>query len=211
MAIEKYLRDYEAGEIIFDQNAPGDAMYVIKEGKVRIEVTIEVNSQKINKSLGEITTGDFFGEMAIIDNSPRTARAIAMEKTQLILLNHNRFYKLIESSPEFAIKIVRKISTRLKEANDRMQNLVSVKKKSQIIQFLLETMDKKKTQTFSIVDFYENTLVDETFKEEDILGVLHKLEKANILEIKKDKEIHIKNLEDLKKILYFMSIFEQDK
>ena len=133
MSLEKYTHNYLANTIIFNEGDEGSEMFVVKEGKVLIEITIKTKEGAIQKSLGEILPGDYFGEMSIIDNSPRSARAVALTDTTLIALNKNRFYNLIENSPEFAIKIVRKLSSRLKDANDRMKDVVKQKKKSGIV------------------------------------------------------------------------------
>ena len=164
----------------------------------------------MNKSLGEIAEGDYFGEMSIIDNSPRSARAVALTEATLVSLNKNRFYSLIEHSPEFAIKMVRKLSSRLKDSNERMKAVVIQQKKSGLVKLLLYRKDRSDTPDLAveIQSFYDSLEDKDSLKKEEVVDILHKLETLNLIRIKKEKLIEILDLEGIKKISGFLHLFE---
>ena len=93
-------------KIIFQENDPGDKMYVVTKGKVGISVKIPENEEL---ELAEITEGNFFGEMSIFDNSPRSATCFTKEDSSLLSLSNEDFYNSIEKNPQTAIKIMYKM------------------------------------------------------------------------------------------------------
>ncbi|MBN2120306.1 MAG: cyclic nucleotide-binding domain-containing protein [Candidatus Omnitrophica bacterium] len=85
-------RVFEENELIFKENSPAEALYIIDQGQVEIF--------KEGKSIARGTSGDTFGEMALLTNAPRTARAIATKKSTLFLISKNDFNALLKASPE---------------------------------------------------------------------------------------------------------------
>lgn len=213
MSLEKYTHNYLANSIIFNEGDEGSEMFVVKKGKVLIEITIKTKEGPIQKPLGEILPGDYFGEMSIIDNSPRSARAVALTDTTLVSLNKNRFYNLIENSPEFAIKMVRKLSSRLKDANDRTKNAIKQKKKSGIVGLLLQYIEKDEVETpdlkVDIQNFYDSLEDKESLNKDEIVEILQKLESLDLLQLKKEKNLEILNLDAIKKISAFLNLFDE--
>jgi diguanylate cyclase (GGDEF)-like protein len=91
---------------IFQEGDPGDKMYVVTKGKVGISVKIPENKEL---EIAEITEGNFFGEMSIFDNSPRSATCFTKEDSSLLSLSNEDFYNSIEENPQAAIKIMYKM------------------------------------------------------------------------------------------------------
>ena len=102
----KKTREYQPGEIIFEEGMPGDFMYVVLDG----EVEIVLQNVVINK----IMPGEIFGEMALIDNSPRSALARAGVPTKLALVNRFDFTFYVQHSPFFALDIMEIMANRLR-------------------------------------------------------------------------------------------------
>ena len=100
------------GETIFQEGDPGTEMYVVKEGEVDLFLR-----GKILKSLKK---GDIFGEMAIIDNSPRSATARARTDCELMVINQERFLTLVHQNPNFALEVMKVLAERLRLTNERM-------------------------------------------------------------------------------------------
>ncbi len=120
-----YDRTYEAGEDIFLADQPGAAMFIITSGKVTILLDSEAEHQ--TTTLAELGEGDFFGEIALLDNSPRSATARAITKTTMLAIFRADLDKLILNEPYIAARIMRQlaivIGMRLKETNKQVARL----------------------------------------------------------------------------------------
>lgn len=114
------IKDYPAGTILFEENDPGSRMYVIRSGKVRIFRRLG-NTDIVLAFLGP---GDFFGEMALLENLPRSASAEVVEPARLIEVDGGTFEEMIRANIEVAVRIMRKLASRLRESDKRMQNLL---------------------------------------------------------------------------------------
>ena len=111
---------YPAGDVIFRQGDLGTEMFIIQEGEVDIIKNINGESHLLSK----LEKGDFFGEMAVLESVPRTADAIAVAETRVLLINGARFDEMLRKNPEVAVRIIRKYSQRLREANSLLERLV---------------------------------------------------------------------------------------
>ena len=108
----KFIKFYKKSEIIFKENSVGDDMYIICSGKVKLTT----RNKERELLLDMLGPRDFFGEMALVDASPRSATAIAEEDdTQLVVLNQTRFLYLVSQQPPFALYIMQGLCQRLKD------------------------------------------------------------------------------------------------
>ncbi len=103
---------FEPGQIIVTQGAPGQAFYLILTGRVEI--------LREGASLGAFGPGDFFGEMSLLDQAPRSATIRALEATTCLMLSSWDFRALIERQPSIAIKLLEVLSRRLRVADERL-------------------------------------------------------------------------------------------
>ena len=111
----RYTIEVPAGEFIFQENDLGTEMYIVHEGEVEILDSIG----REMKRLAVMEKGDFFGEMSLLDDLPRNASARALTDARLLRINGSMFVQMLRKEPEIAIRIMRKFSRRLREA-DRM-------------------------------------------------------------------------------------------
>jgi len=116
-----HKREYKKGEYIFYQGDPGLGMYIIQEGEVLIQYTDPDGNKK---DLAILKDGDFFGEIALIDESPRSASAICKTDCQIIGFFRPDLFEIIERHPKLGIKIVLKlaqiIAERLRRTNQEV-------------------------------------------------------------------------------------------
>ncbi|GIR23377.1 cAMP-binding protein [bacterium] len=98
-----HKREYKAGDYIFKNRAPGEGMYIIVKGNVKI--TVGTRSKKENV-FANLTDGEFFGELALFDDEPRSANAIATENTQLLGFFTQDLMTLQERNPVLGQKIL---------------------------------------------------------------------------------------------------------
>jgi CRP-like cAMP-binding protein len=114
MTIEKCINEYEVADVIFEEGSTGRELYVVLDGKIDI-VKITGSAKTTIVTLGK---GEFFGEMAVIDGSARSATAIAAApKTRVMRINHARFVYLVSQQPAFALMIMDALSKRLRASN----------------------------------------------------------------------------------------------
>ena len=110
------LQTYQAGRNIFQEGDPGDGLYVIVEGKVQITFLVGQDQRRVLSRLGP---GDFFGEMAVLDNHPRSATATAETDTQVYFIRRDDLQHVLASSPALAVSLVKEFSLRMREFNQR--------------------------------------------------------------------------------------------
>jgi len=111
--------NHSAGETIFNEGDLGTEMYIILEGRVRIEKKIRGETHL----LSTLDKGDFFGEMGVLENAPRSADAVAEADCKLLAISGSRFDEMIRKNPEIAVRIIRKYAVRLREANTLLERL----------------------------------------------------------------------------------------
>jgi CRP-like cAMP-binding protein len=115
MAIEKCINEFNVGDVIFEEGSTGRDLYVVLDGSVEI-VKVNGSQKTVIVTLGK---GEFFGEMAVIDGSARSATAIsAAPNTRVMRINHARFVYLVSQQPAFAMMIMDALSKRLRASND---------------------------------------------------------------------------------------------
>jgi len=114
MAIEKCIDQFEVDDVIFEEGSSGRELFVVLDGKVDI-AKIDGGGKTVIVTLGK---GEFFGEMAVIDGSSRSATAIAAApRTRVMRINHARFVYLVSQQPAFALMVMDALSKRLRASN----------------------------------------------------------------------------------------------
>jgi len=109
-------RNYAAGATVFYENSLGDFLYVIKEGSLEVVKTVDEHSEEVLTTLGP---GDFFGEMGILENEPRSATVRAQSESVLLFISKNNFDRFMYESPEITLELASALSARLRQANAR--------------------------------------------------------------------------------------------
>ncbi len=101
---------FTAGSIIFQEGQPGDAMYIVKQGEIELRVH--------GKTVEVVGPDGFFGEMAVIDGSQRSATAIAKTDCVLTPITAKRFEFMIHEIPFFAVEVMKGLARRLRSFNE---------------------------------------------------------------------------------------------
>ena len=116
---QNFMVRYGAGERVFTEGDLGTTMYIVQSGKVRLFRVVD-GQKRIS---GTMEKGDFFGEMSILEGLPRTLSAEAVEDAELIEINSMTFDKMIKGNIEIAIRMLRKLSIRLRETERRLESV----------------------------------------------------------------------------------------
>jgi CRP/FNR family cyclic AMP-dependent transcriptional regulator len=132
---ERHLRFFDAEAPIFHEGEEGSEMYVIITGRVEIR---KATGPSAAKTLTTLQAGDLFGEMALIDRKPRSATAVAVEPTRLLVLNEVLFDRMLVSNPDFARRMIRILSDRIRRANQVIQSLMATSRQNQVWAGLVE-------------------------------------------------------------------------
>ena len=118
-AFARFSRVFKPGEIIFSEYEPGDTFYLIQSGKVKLTQ----NTGEIERTLDILQPPEMFGEMAILENLPRSASAIALDEVTVIELNAQNFEILMMGNPQIALKLLRIFSKRIYDSKRRVMIL----------------------------------------------------------------------------------------
>ncbi len=113
----------DKGEVIVSENTPGDALYVIVGGEVKVTMISNEGKEII---LSTLQKGEFFGEMSLLDGSTRSANVISISSSSLLKLARADFLNHILPNPDIAAGILAVLSRRLRAANERIINLISL-------------------------------------------------------------------------------------
>ncbi len=127
--LRDFIVPYRKGEIVFNEGDSGAEMFVIQSGEV--ELYRNINEEK--RFVRVFEKGDFFGEMSLLESMPRTATAEVIEDAELIVINGATFDQMIKSNIEIAVRMLRKISKRLRETTDQLELSLSSQGKAVVI------------------------------------------------------------------------------
>jgi CRP-like cAMP-binding protein len=126
---------YPRGSVILFENDPGDSLFVVRQGRVKVVLIGEDGREVI---LGVLGVGDHFGELSLIDDRPRSAHVIAMEDAHLLVLRRDDFRKRVELSSAVAWSLLTELSRRLRRADEKIGGLVLLDVPGRIARLLLD-------------------------------------------------------------------------
>jgi CRP/FNR family cyclic AMP-dependent transcriptional regulator len=113
-------RRYPKDTVVFFENEEGDIFFMILEGRIKVTILGDDGREIILSVLG---AGDFFGELALLDNEPRSATAIAIEESELLSLHRTDFENVIAGNPAILGALIKVLTTRLRRANHQISTL----------------------------------------------------------------------------------------
>jgi CRP-like cAMP-binding protein len=180
---ESHLRFLDEGAVVFRENDPGSEMYVIIQGEVEIRKATGPSS---NKTLTVLRKGDLFGEMAIIEKKPRSATAVATQPSRLLVLNEKLYESMVATNPDFARKMNRLLSERVRKANAIIQSLMTTNRHNQLWVGLLQYAKERGVSTFkgsrvTVSDFIQWASEHLGMSEKDVQAILAHLIRRGII------------------------------
>lgn len=117
---------FEEDQVIFQENDPGDALFVVVQGRVAIEREGERKGGSVAR-LATLEERAYFGEMTLFNSGPRSTRAVALRKSLLLRLRREPLVALIRQYPDLSLELINILSDRLREANDQIVQLTKTK------------------------------------------------------------------------------------
>lgn len=137
--LDRFAREYPAGAVVFREGEPGASMYVIRAGTVRL--SLHVRDTEMN--LSTLSQGEFFGEMAILNNAPRSATATVVEEAILLEIEPKVFETMLRSNSEIALRMIQRLADRLAYANRHIQTLLLKDHVSRVASYLLSELQRQ--------------------------------------------------------------------
>jgi CRP/FNR family transcriptional regulator, cyclic AMP receptor protein len=203
--IERFGRNVTAGHVLFREGEPGKEMFVIQSGKVRLVRNIRGQ----DKLLAELGAGEFFGEMSIINDKPRTATATVIEDAQLLVLDPKTFEAMIKANTEIAVRMIKKLAKRLDDANNQIENLLLGDANSRIVHALLQMCaGQPKGQPVKLgvtpADVAHRTSVDDP----KVAEVLSRLERSRLV-LAEGGKLVVPDVTKLQEFLEFLEMRER--
>ena len=113
-------RRFPKHKTIVEEGAPGDYMYIISEGRVKVT---KLSGDGREKILELLEVGDFFGEMSLFDEAPRSASVKAMSDVRILALARNDFLRLLSRSPDLALSVIQELTRRLRQVDEQASSL----------------------------------------------------------------------------------------
>ena len=128
-------RRYAKDDVIFHADESGDVFCLIKEGQVKITMISPEGKEIILSMLG---VGEFFGEMSLLDDEPRSATVIAMEPLELVTIWRSDFLQILAENFAITRKVLAELSKRLREASNRIESLATMDVYGRLARFFLD-------------------------------------------------------------------------
>ena len=139
-------RNYPKNSVILFEDDPGDALYMVVSGQVKVVLIGEDGREVILSVLHE---GDFFGEMALLDELPRSAHVIAMLDANLLVLRREDFQRKLQETPTIAFGLMAELSRRLRKADDKIGGLVLLDVNGRVARLLCQMADENDGTTIT--------------------------------------------------------------
>jgi len=156
---ERFVRTFKEEEIVFCEYEPGDAFYLIQSGRVKI-VKIIGNIEKI---IDILEPGEFFGEMALLEDAPRSASIIALENCKLLEFNRSNFEVLMTGNPQMVIKLLTLFAQRIYDQKRRFAILTlsdEYARVADVFVMLADTLKLEYIDNDTGKRIYENSVSD---------------------------------------------------
>lgn len=135
-------KSYEKGQRIFLEGDPGDALYIVQSGFVKIYRIAEDGREK---TLALFAQGDFFGDLSLLDGQPRSAMAEALEKSTLFVLYRHDFLEMMDANPGASQVLIKELASRLRRTNTDVMDMVFLDVRTRVARTLLHLAERHGT------------------------------------------------------------------
>lgn len=198
----KFGKRIPSGTVLFREGDTGEEMYILQSGKVKISKKI----RGVEKTLATLDKGEFFGEMAILNDKPRSASAETIEDSDMLVIDRKTFETLLRSNVEIAIRFIKRLADRLRETNEQMEALMIRDNTSRLVSILAKKVQEGKgaAVTVSIEDLAGMAGIEGN----QARMILEKLAGVRILTMTPDEKVAISNQEQVDRLLRYLEMRE---
>jgi CRP-like cAMP-binding protein len=198
---KRFSKTFQKGSIIFCEYEPGDNFYLIQTGRVQI---VKIMGD-IEKTLDVLKPGEVFGEMAILEEAPRSATAIALDKVEALEFNRANFEVLMRGNPQIALKLLKLFTRRIYDQKRRFMILTLEDNEAKVADVFLMLAEKELFKTNEIESIEFKTTVDDiahwaAIPVVDCRNILNHFIQQRRIELYPDR-IVIKNINDFQRFV----------
>ncbi len=136
----RFAKTFQKGDILFCEYEPGDTFYLIQSGRVEILKIVD----DMQKTLDILEPGEIFGEMAILEEAPRSATALALDKVVALEFNRENFEVLLQGNPQIALKLLKLFSKRIYDQKRRFMILTLDDEEARVADVFLMLAEKQR-------------------------------------------------------------------
>jgi CRP-like cAMP-binding protein len=203
---QRFGREFPAGTVLFVDGEPGREMFVVQSGLVQISKKV----RDVEKVLGRLGAGEFFGEMALLNGKPRNATATVLEDARLLVIDHRTFEAMVRGNIEIAVRLIRKLALRLEESNEQIENLLLRDANSRVAHLLwrlsarLPATDRALRVPVSVREIPARV----GLRQDQVDEVLARMARAKLVAVSADG-IHVPDVSRLKQYLDFLEMKER--
>jgi CRP/FNR family cyclic AMP-dependent transcriptional regulator len=137
-------RTYHRGETIFHKGDPGNGLYILTGGQVKIVLPSETGEEAV---LAMLEPGEFFGELALFDGQPRSATVVSVQNSEVLVLHRDDFMGFVARNPEVSIALFGVLSRRLRATDELIEDAVFLDVPGRLAKRLLDLGEKHGRQT----------------------------------------------------------------
>ncbi|MGK3991224.1 Crp/Fnr family transcriptional regulator [Sorangium sp. So ce136] len=141
----RFGRPFEAGDVIFREGEPGTEAYLLEEGRVRLIKKV----RGAERSLMVLKPGDLFGESALLGGAARWSTAIALSRGVALALDQGTLQNLVERNPAVALRIIKQLVGRLRDAEDQIEIMMLTDTQSKVVNALLKLAQQSRAASGS--------------------------------------------------------------
>jgi CRP-like cAMP-binding protein len=203
----RFGREFRAGDVLFREGERGEVMYVIQSGLVQL--LKRVGDEE--RPLATLGRGEFLGEMAILNEKPRTATAVVLEDARCLVIDGKTLEAMITKSPEIAMRLIKKLAGRLDSADELIQILLLPDPKARVmlgIKRHAEAFGEATPDGVRLNVAAPDLAREVGAREEDVLEVIMRLER---LRIAWEDELGSIVVADVGRLLEFMEFLEMPR
>lgn len=179
--LEKYAQTFPAGTVLFEEGDMGEVMYVIQSGE--IEIRRMLNEQ--SRVLAVLPAGEFFGEMAIVNNRPRSATAIVRRQARLLVIDGQTFEAMLRGKTEIAVRMIKTMASRLERANQQLELLLLKNANHRVVQCLRQLAEAQSggepTGAVYIPISLDDLAARVALTEDEVADILQRLASAQLV------------------------------
>jgi CRP-like cAMP-binding protein len=199
---QRFGKEFPQGAVLFREGEPGKEMYVVQSGRIHISKQVG----DVEKILATLGPGEFVGEMSILNNKPRSATATCADACKLLVIDAKTFEAMIRGNAEIAIRMIKKLSDRLAEANEQIENLMFSDASTRVVHYLATAAEKvPKGPTGHRLSIRPPELAARVgVKTEQAEEVLGKLLKSKIVAVEPDGTL----VADIGKLRHFLEFLQ---
>jgi CRP/FNR family transcriptional regulator, cyclic AMP receptor protein len=178
----RFGRKIPPGTVLFQEGDRGEEMFVLQSGKVKITRVV----RGVEKTIATVEKGDFFGEMAILNDRPRSATAETIVESEMLVIDRKTFDILLRGNVEIAVRFIKRLADRLRETTDQLEALLIKDNTSRLVSILARKVkEQKQTDAFSIT-------IDELagiagIEYSQVRMIIEKLASVSIVELSNEK------------------------